>query len=221
MDTPHEQLRHHPTPMGRYGTNPYGDNLYRLIFAPSRRHIVYGEWPDGSQKAQWVRRYPEVGDAWILERWLTPFEYARCTPEEWNRELTILGPYPERGEYEICHKFNLVNPTDESLPKLIELIEQSHKKTRRKGNVFDNPENTVKCMENAEREQASISSEMQALIGNVLPAFGASPMSGYGGGRSTKAPPVRLSAQEANLPTMPRPTGERKQVSRSTLVANR
>lgn len=218
MDTPNESLQHHPTPMARFGKNEYGQNLYRIVFAPSRRYIVYGQWPDGSQKAQWLPKYPEVGSAWVLERWLTPFEYARCTPEEWNRELTILGPYPDRGEYEICHKFNLASPDDESLTKLVALIEQSHKQTRRNGAIFDNPENTVACIAEAEQREAATSSEMQALIGNALPAFGAAPMSGYGGGRSTKAPPVRLSAQEAGLPVMPR--GERgRNISRSTLVA--
>jgi len=111
--------------MARFGQNPYGDNLYRIVFAPSRRYLVYGEWPNGERKATWLPKYPEVGDSWVLERWLTPFEYARCTPEEWNRELTVLGPYPDRGEYEICHKFNRVVPQDENITKLVELIEAS------------------------------------------------------------------------------------------------
>jgi hypothetical protein len=218
MDTPKENLRHWPMPMARYGLNPYGDNLYRIVFAPSRRYVVYGQWPDGSQKARWLPKYPEVGESWVLERWLTPFEYARCTPEEWNRELTILGPYPDRGEYEICHKFNLVTPDNESITKLIELIEQSHKDTRRNGNVFENPANTAACLDMAERDQAATSSQMQALIGNALPAFGYAPMSGPGGARGTKTRPVIQSAQEAGLPVMPR--GERgKHISRSTLVS--
>ena len=204
--------------MARFGQNPYGQNLYRVVFAPSRRYLVYGEWPSGERKAQWLPKYPEVGNSWVLERWLTPFEYARCTPDEWNRELTILGPYPDHGEYEICHKFDLVNPGDENLTKLINLIEQSHKTTRRNGKVFDNPENTVACMRNAEREQAKISADMQDRIGNVLPAFGAAPMSGYGGSRGTKAFPVERSAVEAGLPVM-RPTKRGKHISRSTFVS--
>jgi len=204
--------------MARFGKNHYGENLYRIVFAPSRRYLVYGEWSSGERKAQWLPKYPEVGNAWVLERWLTPFEYARCTPEEWNRELTILGPYPDRGEYEICHKFEKTTPTDESLTKLIELIEASHKNTRRNGKVFDNPENTVACMEAAQREQAQISANMQDLIGNVLPAFGAAPMSGYGGSRGTKAFPVERSAVEAGLPVM-NPAERGKHISRSTLVS--
>jgi hypothetical protein len=206
-------------PMARFGLNPYGQNLYRIIFAPSRTHLVYGEWPNGERKAQWVKRYPEVGESWVLERWLTPFEYARCTPEEWNQMLTILGPYPERGEYELCHKFDLVNPADESITKLIEVIEQGHKQTRRNGTVFDNPENTQACMRLAQEEQDGISSQMQALIGNALPAFGADAMVGYGGIRSSKGGKVRLSAQEAGLPVMPRANERGKHISRSTLIA--
>ncbi len=204
--------------MARFGQNPYAQNLYRIVFAPSRRYLVYGQWPDGSRKAQWLPKYPEVGNSWVLERWLTPFEYARCTPDQWNRELTILGPYPDRGEYELCHKFDLVSPSDESIVKLIELIEASHKNTRRNGAMFDNPENTQACLREAERQQTSTSAQMQDLIGNVLPAFGAAPMSGYGGGRGTKDFHVTRSAAEAGLPVMPR-AGRKEQISRSTLIA--
>lgn len=205
-------------PMARFGSNPHGDNLYRIVFAPSRKYLVYGEWPDGSRNATWLPKYPEVGDSWILERWLTAFEYARCTPEEWNRDLTVLGPYPDRGEYEICHRFNLVGPGDESVDKVIALIEQSHKQTRRNGAMFDNPENTVACRQIQDELQADTSRQMQDRIGNVLPAFGNAPLSGYGGGRGTKTFPVELSAYEAGLPVMPR-SGRNKQISRSTLVA--
>lgn len=203
--------------MRRFGQNPYGENLYRIIFAPSRRYIVYGEWPDGSRKASWVRKYPELGDHWVLERWLTPFEYARCTPQEWNETLSVLGPYPDRGEYEICHMFDLVNPADESVTKVIEQIEAAHKNVRRDGRNFDNPENTVACQRLAEEEQASISSEMQARIENCFPAFGGVPMAGYGGTRGTKTFHVARSAVEAGLPVMPRPKERGKHISRSSI----
>jgi len=219
MDTPQESLRHYPIQMARFGQNQYAQNLYRIVFAPSRRYLVYGQWPDGSRKATWLPKYPEVGDSWVLERWLTPFEYARCTPDEWNETLTILGPYPDRGEYEICHRFNLTTPTDENLPELIQLIEQSHKTTRRNGNVFDNPENTVACMRKAEQEQAATSSEMQARIGNAMRPFGADAMVGYGGTRGTKTFHVALSAQEAGLPVMKRPAQRGQQISRSSIVS--
>lgn len=219
MDTPKEHLRHHPTPMARYGQNQYGDNLYRIVFAPSRRYLVYGEWPNGDRKATWLPKYPEVGDSWILERWLTPFEYARCTAEQWNQELTVLGPYPDRGEYEICHKFSLAVPQDENITKLVEQIEMSHKSTRRNGNVFDNPENTVACRQIQEEKDAAISAEMQARIENLFPAYGGVPMAGYGGSRGTKTFPVELSAYEAGLPVMPKPAERGKHISRSTLVA--
>ncbi len=205
--------------MGIFGKNPHGDNLYRIIFGPSRTHLVYGEWPNGERKAQWVKKYPEVGDSWVLERWMTPFEYARCTPDEWNQTLTVLGPYPDRGEYELCHRFELVNPADESIVRLIDAIEQGHKQTRRNGAVFDNPDNTQACLRIAEEEQASTSSQMQALIGNALPAFGADAMVGYGGGRSSKGGKVVKSAQEAGLPVIPRSRQRGKDISRSTLIA--
>ncbi len=219
MDTPQENLRHYPIQMARFGQNPYAQNLYRIVFAPSRRYLVYGQWPDGSRKATWLPKYPEVGDSWVLERWLTPFEYARCTPEQWNETLTVLGPYPDRGEYEICHRFQLTNPTDENITQLIGLIDASHKNTRRNGGVFDNPENTAACREIAEREQATISNEMQARIENCFPAYGGVPMAGYGGARGTKASSVKRTAKEVGLPVMPRAAQRGQQISRSSIVS--
>lgn len=219
MDTPKESLRRYPMSMARFGQNPYGEDLYRIVFAPSRRFLVYGQWPDGSEKADWRPKYPEVGDSWVLERWLTPFEYARCTPFEWNRDLTILGPYPDRGEYEICHRFNLVTPADESVEKIIEQIEMSHKNTRRIGTMFDNPENTAACRDIQERKDAETSKKMQDLIENLFPAYGGVPMAGYGGSRGTKTFPVELSAEQAGLPVMRPPAQRGKSISRSTLVA--
>jgi hypothetical protein len=44
-------------------------------------------------------------------------------------------------------------------------------------------------------------------------------MVGYGGIRSSKGGKVRLSAQEAGLPVMPKSTERGKHISRSTLIA--
>ena len=44
---PQLNLRHFPTlPMAVYGLNQYGENLYRVVFAESRRHLIGGQWRD-------------------------------------------------------------------------------------------------------------------------------------------------------------------------------
>ncbi len=219
MDTPKELLRQRPLP--QFGSNPYFETLYRVVFAPTRLAIVSGLWNTGETKTQWCPKYPQVGEKWVLERWLTPFEYARCTPEEWkdNPVLAVLGPYPERGEYELCHVFSRVTPDDENIESVIAVIEMGHKNTRRIGTMFDNPENTAACHQIQADKDAAIAAEMQDRIQNLFPAYGGVPMAGYGGGRGTKTFPVKLSAYEAGLPVMPKPTERGKHISRSTLVA--
>ena len=40
-------------------------------FSASRRNLVVGTWPDGSDCARWAPTYPHIDPpAWVLERWL-------------------------------------------------------------------------------------------------------------------------------------------------------
>lgn len=190
---PKVSLQHWPTPMAKYGLNPYGENLYRIVFAPSRRRLVYGTWPNGERKASWVTAYPEVGRIWIMERWQTPFEFARCTAEVWNQTMTLLGPYPDRGEYEICHPFEITLPTDCNLDKIVMWVEEGRNRSWW--------ENRTACQADYDKEEKSNDSTKNAIIRNSLPAFGTAPMSGFGGGRGTKTAPILKTAEELGLPT--------------------
>ena len=190
---PVRNLRHYPIPMGRFGKNPYGENLYRIVFAPSRRHLVYGEWPDGSQQANWVRKYFQVGDQWIMECWLPAAEYACMPRERWDREMLILGPYPDRGEYELCHVFETCAPSDASLAVLINVIKEGRRRPLAEKIAFERVD--------AERERKAIGDRQEAMIRNWLPAFGTSAMAGYGGGRGVKTAPILRTAEELGLPT--------------------
>ena len=189
---PVASLRHWPSPMRRFGLTPFGDALYRIVFASSRRHLVCGTWPDGSNKAQYVRRYPHLGEQWIMERWLPAEEYAKCSKEQWNRDLLILGPWPERGEYDLCHTFELAGPDDANLEKLIAWIDMGRKTSFYDTHVYQR--------EDAAREKRTISDTQDAMIRNWLPAFGSAPMSGPGGGRGSKTAPILKTANELNLP---------------------
>lgn len=180
--------------MSRFGQNPYGQNLYRIVYAPSRRYLVVGEWPDGSQCAQWVVKHKGIGDQWIMERWLPAEQYAKCTREQWDQTMLILGPWPARGEYEHCHTFELSTPTDANIEKLIKLIEASRQVR------FQDTLNWHR--EDAARERESIRKTAEDMIRNRLPAFGGRPMSAGKYGRTTKIPTLR-TAQELGLPRIP------------------
>lgn len=180
--------------MDRFGQNPFGEKLYRIVYSASRRNLVGGVWPDGYDGFRWAPTYPHIQpDAWVLERWLSPEEFAQVTREEWDSRFAgILGPFPSRGEYQHCHTFDAVGPVDANLDKLIMWIEEG------RGRSY--AEHREACAEAYEAETKDRRSQMDSVVRNALPAFGASPMSGYGGGRSQKSTPLRKFAEQIGFP---------------------
>lgn len=115
------------------GENPYGEPMFRVIWGYDRIVPITGEWQEFEQFAATltdkatgfseVRHFTKLkrsvietrhqpkylpGNCWHLEKWC-PCEF---TPEQWKelgeeviQGLTIdtSGPYPERGEYELCY----------------------------------------------------------------------------------------------------------------------
>lgn len=175
--------------MARFGQNPFGENKWRIIHAPSRRSLVHGY----GQKPRWLPTYPQAGTCWVLEKWLSAYDFTKCTAETWNQSLTLLGPYPSRGEYELAHTFTDLLPSDVNLEKLISMIEAG----RERHSAY---ENSVSLRNDAEKEEREAKNYREAVIRNALPAFGAAAMSGPGGGRGTKTFDLRLTAEQAGLP---------------------
>jgi hypothetical protein len=104
-------------PMERFGVNPLGAPLYRIVFSDSRTDLLGGKWPDGNCEYREVLRYPGIRGQWIMERWMSPEDYAG-TREVYERSqfdpdsgLLTCGPYPRRGEYTYCHTF-IGTPTE-------------------------------------------------------------------------------------------------------------
>ena len=119
-DDPVTDLRHYPMPMGKYGKNPYGENLYRIVFASSRRRLIGGRWHvpcarcDGTGEEEpyvrcdscgglgnsgyedayhWAPAYPDAvanRSPWILERWYTGMEFAGMSQIQWD--LNMIDP---------------------------------------------------------------------------------------------------------------------------------
>lgn len=93
----------------KFGENRYGEPNFRVVWAPSRSHIIGGFWADTGRHE--YRRVPRYGltPRWILERHRPASLYG--TPEAWDREQVTpdgfyaVGPFPVRGEYESCEIF--------------------------------------------------------------------------------------------------------------------
>jgi len=192
---PSDSLQHYPMPMARFGLNPYGENRFRLVLAASRRALVYGQWNGaGAPRAKWCPLYPHVQNGWVLEEWQSAFQFAGCTAEQWNRDpnLTILGPYPERGEYVMIGNDGF-NPADLDIDKLIKLVHAADN--------YSWHEKLNACKKSQEMREKEQHSQSEAIILDALPAFGHAPFSQVSTGRGGegKTSPVRKSANELGL----------------------
>lgn len=93
-----------------FGKNLYGENLYRVIWGPSRFYLCGGFWQKENEFA--YRRMPKygVGEKWLIEKWLSATTYG--TPENWDRQTLSpegfyqVGPFPIHGEYESVAVFS-------------------------------------------------------------------------------------------------------------------
>jgi hypothetical protein len=190
---PVANLRHYPIAMRRFGLTPQSEPLYRIVFAPSRRYLVVGEWPDGSDCAHWVVKHKNVGNVWIMERWLPAEQYAKCTREQWDATMLVLGPWPTQGEYELCHVFDTAQPCDANIETLVTWIEAGRNIRFEETRAFHHKQADAEL--NATRNQA------EDLIRNRLPAYGCRPFVGGRVHRGSKTYQPLKTAEELGLPT--------------------
>ncbi len=195
---PSDSLKHYPISMIRFGSNPFGENRFRLILAASRRNLVYGQWNGaGMARAKWVQTYPQysAGNGYVLEEWLGAFSFTGVTAEQWgsDSQLNILGPYPHRGEYVMIGN-DAFNPADTNIEKLITLVHASDRYTW--------AEKLAACRNQATKEEIERSCLRDAIIRDAFPAFGHAPFSQLSTGRggAAKTSPVLRSANELGLP---------------------
>jgi hypothetical protein len=196
LETP-PSLNHHPSfgpeTMRRYGVNQFGEPIFRIVFADSRRHMVTGTWPDGSVGGQWRPRYRQLAGYWIMEGWLPADLYHKMTRQQWDLRFPQL-PYQERGDYDHCHTFEACTPDHANVDKLVKWIQAG-----RMGSYQDNLD---ACQREYAQEEKDKSNEIESRVRNVLPAFGTAAMVGSGShaGRGTKTAPLLKSANELGLP---------------------
>ena len=200
---PAVNLRHYPVPMSKYGTNPFGENLYRIVFTESRRHLVGGMWPDGSMAYHWVPKYRQISSAWILERW----RFEPMTKFQWERDLVdpvsgwpLFGPYPARGDYDLCWEFDHGVDSD-SMDNVVAFIE------KRMVRSFQDTRDMISQGYEAEEKETRQNNFLD--MRDTFPAFGSAPMTSGRFGRGTKTLPDAVTANELH---MPRPRGAYKDV---------
>lgn len=197
---PIADIRHWPTSLRKYGLTPHGDPLYRIVFAPSRRYLVCGEWPDGSNCAQWVPLYRAMGDIWVMEKWRSPEEFHFKGKQHWDlNEAHRLGPWPTKGEYQFCHGFEVSTPDDANIEKLITWINA--------GQNIRLADTIQWHRDDHERQLKENRAKADAIIRNALPAYGSRVVFSSKVGRGTEKvfgnTELKYSAQELGLPTTP------------------
>lgn len=92
-----------------FGQNPMGENIMRIVWAPSRLMLFGGFFAEDGGFA--YRRMPKYGDkrVFVLEKWVPGRHYG--TPKLWRAQTTnpegylSIGPYPARGVYECTYMF--------------------------------------------------------------------------------------------------------------------
>ncbi len=202
---PKTSLQHFPAmPMAKYGINPYAENCYRVVYGGSRRHLVFGTWPDGSQCAHWVRSYPQAKDPaikngwfWILEGWRPAIELHSPGRVHWEENLICLGPWPERGDYELIEVFSGAPPTSGLVEKLITWSRAGRERVSL-------AESMVYQRDAAILEKKQKGDMADALIRDRLPAFGPRAFAGGSVRRRSHDEDRELkSAEELGLPTTP------------------
>ena len=183
---PAKNLRLYPMSLRRFGLNPYQDALYRIVFAPSRRNLAGNE-----TGFHWGETYYGRSEQWIMEKWVSAWDFAKCTRETWDERLLIPGPYPSRGEYVECWAFR--GPVaDANLDGIIGQLEASSK--------VRYSENRRALKDDYERDTRERSAKVVDIIHNALPAFGSAAFSGGSVMRGSKTAPILRSANELRLP---------------------
>lgn len=191
---PVTSLQHYPEAMARFGKNPHGENLYRIVLTASVRHLVGGQWPDGERGYHWVPRYRQLTAPWILEAWSMP----RMSRREWESYVDpitgwpLLGPYPLRGEYNLAFKF-LSAADIAGLDQIIGAIERGRQRSF----------SEVRQANQAEyaQEERDTKRQSEDEIRDCVSAWGNAPFSSARAMRGSKtANPFQFSAEQLGLP---------------------
>lgn len=181
--------QHYPMPLARYGLNPYAKPLYRVVFAPSVRHLIGGRWRDGSVEYRSRPTYSNMGNEWVLERWISGEEFAKMSREQYEIRfknesgLFTMGPYPTEGIYFLCNDAPLHPTAINDVGKLIEAIEFGRRNKSHEREI----ENGLLWQKEIDQREKVTDDIMLGRIQELRPAFGNRPTSFRGNVHTTKS----------------------------------
>ncbi len=185
--------------MGRYGKIDEsfgGGNLYRLIWAESRKVTLVcetGTYTLPHYVAVEPLRNPKV---WILEKWLPPDQITALTAEEWTADPDCIaqGPYPARGDYAMAALPLTCDPSQANIDKLVQWVEAGRKRTR--------GQNAVAIQNEVDAKEKTRDRKRRDMIDNQLLPYGGEAYVGSGRAkRGTKTVSPQYSANDLGLPT--------------------
>lgn len=192
-----------PVSMSRFGTTPAGDNRYRVSFAPTVKKLVFGQFADGYTGARLRAAYPQIGNKWIMEKWISGWEDTKMTPSEYERfgprdpqsGMLINGPYPFTGVYNHCWTFDGENPELGSIEKVIHLIEHGAKRSL--------AEIAANNRALDEKEEKAAQEKRFLRVRETEPLYGIRPASFPGGPKAVnhKSQRLPIAANDLGLPT--------------------
>jgi hypothetical protein len=133
----HEAPRHIAQALERAGgVNRFDEPNFRAVWGWNRLGWIGGRWTDMNATGAVARevielRYTQKYSAhnrWHIERWCAPEMYG--SPESWlkqtleiedGRNISALGPFPARGEYEHVFTLEKVSRTNPSRGDFVQL----------------------------------------------------------------------------------------------------
>lgn len=154
----------------KYGRNPYGENIYRVIWSETRHTICDGKL---------TLEYGEFQPQWMLEKWKSAEEYAGMGPIEWDMRTRdpitneyIIGPYPSEGFFCHCYSFGNADLVDATVNLICWAIEKGLglSPAERKQGLEDErkrKEDAAKQKRDAEYDDAQDSASKGAAVDRV------------------------------------------------------
>jgi len=118
------------------GVNRFGEPNFRAVWGWNRLGWIGGRWTDldatggvarETIELRYTQKYSQH-NRWHIERWCAPEMYG--SPESWARQtleiedgrnISALGPFPSRGEYEHVLTLEKVSPTDSARSEFVQL----------------------------------------------------------------------------------------------------
>jgi hypothetical protein len=187
-----------PRSLRQYGETPFGEPLWRCVYAPSVKKIVGGRFADGFTGYRARPAYRHIGNFWVVEKWISAYELTGKTESQYDEVfrdvetgLYPTGPYPHRGTYHYCETLSCP-PGDANFDKLIAWIAKAK---------YNRPQDNMRALKKTiEDKEKADATERFDRMKEVLPAFGIRAANIGGTVKKTKSAPMMKSANELGLP---------------------